>query len=190
MKRDDWILLSLTFLTGLALGMYLYVMVFKPIYQPENLSNVEAGASEWSLVSKRRVDNDQTGQVQPSFRLLSDGGYVYLPGGASDNSLAPIEGKISKSLVQKIRSYDNNLSAYEGTANTSSCLNMNHEYRFTLSNQVYLLDSCYSALGYDSPLAEALDAVWDEVEGKGGSKPFTTPSQWVQNLIRQALWGE
>jgi hypothetical protein len=69
MKRDEWMLLSLTFLTGLAIGMYVYIVAFKPTYAPENLSGVESEANEWSMVGKRRAEFHNSDYVYPSFRL-------------------------------------------------------------------------------------------------------------------------
>lgn len=188
MKRDDWMLLSLTFLTGVAIGMYVYVAVFKPTYAPENLGASEREAGEWSLVGKRRLDNDHGGAVQPSFRLLGDGSYVYLPGGSGDDdALEPREGRISRSLVREIRSYDNQLAAYGTDASSARCGadGFDYEYRVTVANTVYLLDTCYTALGQGTPLSELLASVWDQMEG--GRRSYDSVSDWLQDWINRNI---
>lgn len=192
MKRDDWMLLSLTFLTGLAIGMYVYIMFFKPTYAPENLSGEEATASEWSLVARRYSDQSDRG-VEPSFRLLGDRSYVYLPGGQSDEALTPREGKISARLMRELRQYDDELYGYSAPPLRPDCPSVrggyDFEYRFVVDNTSYLLDTCSTALGHDTGLALALEAVWAEVEGTSASsfRQYDSFSDWAEDWIRRNL---
>lgn len=192
MKRDDWMLLSLTFLTGLAIGMYVYIMFFKPTYVPENLNDSEATASEWSLVGKRYSDSPDRA-VEPSFRLLGDRSYVYLPGGESTDALTPREGKISSGLMRELRQYDDELYGYSAAPLQPDCPSArggyDFEYRFIVDNTSYPLDTCDTALGHDTALALTLEAVWAEVEGRGGSsfRQYGSFSEWAENWIRQNI---
>lgn len=188
MKRDDWMLLSLTFLTGLAIGMYVYLMAFKPIYVPDSLNNTEAEAGEWSLVAKRYADGSSR-YVEPSFRVLSDRSYVYLPGGDSDSALSPVEGKLSAGLMRDLREYDNDLIAYTYAPLQPDCPSAqggyDYEYRFTVNNTVYLLDTCETALGQSSELAVLLQEAWSELEGR--SRPSGNFSDWAENWLNERI---
>lgn len=185
-------LLSLTFLTGLAIGMYVYIMFFKPTYVPENLSDSEATASEWSLVARRYSDQTDRG-VEPSFRLLGDRSYVYLPGGQSNDALSPREGKISTGLMRELRQYDEELYGYGAPPNRPECPSArggyDFEYRFIVDNTSYSLDTCNTSLGHDSGLAMILEEVWEEVEGTRSSsfRQYGSFSDWAEDWIRQNL---
>lgn len=188
MKRDDWMLFSLTFLTGLAIGMYVYLMVFKPVYVPDSLNDTEAGANEWSLVAKRYGDGSSR-YVEPSFRVLADRNYVYLPGGESDSALTPIEGKLSAGLMRDLRKYDTELLDYTYESTQPDCPSRyggyDYEYRFTVDNTVYLLDTCETVLGQGSELAVLLQEVWSELEGV--SRPSGSFSGWAEKWINDRI---
>lgn len=189
MKRDDWMLFTLTFLTGLAIGMYVYLMAFKPIYVPDNLNDTEADAGEWSLVAKRYRDGSSR-YVEPSFRVLSDRSYVYLPGGDSESALSPVEGKLSSGSMRALRGYDDKLGPYTASPLQPDCPSarggFDYEYRFTVDNTVYLLDTCETALGQSSELATLLQEVWNELEG-GNSRPSGNFSEWAENWINSNI---
>ena len=191
MKRDDWMLLTLTFLTGLAIGMYVYIAAFKPTYTPETLSNTEAEAGEWSMISRKRSDDYDTGYIQPSFRLLADGSYTYLAGGQSNDALEPREGKVSGSRMRQLRNFDDSLENYIEPSNTGVCASSqggyDYEYRFTKNGTLLLLDTCNTTLGQNTSLAQVLEGVWAEVEGIGvGGRPRGF-SEWAEEWIRSNI---
>lgn len=187
MKRDDFMLLFLTFLTAVAIGMYVYIMFFKPTYVPDQINNSESVANEWSLISKRYSDGPSR-TVEPSFRLLGDRTYVYLPGGQSEDSLTPIEGKLSSSLMKKVRQFDSSLAGYTMSSETGQCRSdlggYDFEYRYIIDNTVYNLDTCDTSLGYTSSLSVTLEAVWDEIE-KGRQIEYGSFSEWAEDWIRK-----
>lgn len=191
MQRDDWILLSLTFLTGLAIGMYIYIAAFKPTYAPENLSDTEAEAGEWSIIGKQRGGDHDARYIHPSFRLLGDGSYVYLPGGMGEGALDPQKGSLSKRQLAAVSFSASELSAYSRPAEAASCVSdhggYDYEYRITLAGETYVLDTCSTALR-DSPKAEELEALWEEFGGTAGeSMEYGSFSEWAQDLIRQSI---
>lgn len=191
MKRDDWMLLSLTFLTGLAIGMYVYIVAFKPTYVPEDLNTTEVEASEWSVVGKKRMESDQSGYVYPSFRLLGDGSYVYLPGGNSTDSLEPIEGSVSSGLIRELKAESRLMPSYTADSTTSYCggdsEGYEYEYRVTIENRNYVLDTCYTALSHDSEYANLLAEVWMQIEGRGESRSYESFSEWAQSWLRSNI---
>ena len=181
-------LLSLTFLTGLAIGAYVYVMVFRPMYTSDTLSDTESEASEWSLVSRKRDSDSALGYVQPSFRLLGDGSYSYIPATSGDGLAEPKEGKISRSVMQELRGYDNILMKYSYSTPGSECAadsgGYDYEYRFTKSNISFSLDTCYTNLGYNTPLSLTLKKVWQEIEGGTTMSRPDGFSDWAEGWIR------
>lgn len=188
MKRDDWMLFTLTFLTGFAIGMYVYIAAFKPIYVPEKLSETEAGASDWSLVVKQRNVSQDPSYIQPSFRLLGDGQYVFLPGGQASDALLPREGKLSSSLMRDLRRFDGGLKTYSEPAVNQNCLSVNeYEYRFTVETNAYVLDSCRTKLQDDTVFLKILNEAWDEITGNGTSRQADTFSGWAQGWLRERI---
>lgn len=187
MKRDDWILLTLTFLTGVAIGMYIYIAVFKPMYAPETLSGTESEASEWSVVSRKRDGVSVAGYSEPTFRLLGDGSYTYLPSSTDETLMEPKEGKLSRSILRELRTYDDTLMDYSFTVSRQDCSSerggYDYEYRFTKNTLSYNLDTCYTSLGYDTPLSKLLEDVWDEIEGKDVNAGPGTFSDWAEGWI-------
>lgn len=188
MRRDEWMLLTLTFLTGLAIGMYVYIIFAKPTYAPENLSGTEDEASDWSIAGKRRHESDRNGYVYPSFRLLSDGTYVYIPGGNNNEITEPRAGKISRGLVKKLREHDDEVDYYSTPASVSQCLGddqgFDHEYRVTIDRVVYPLDTCRTALGYGTEYNELLNQVWGEIEGNSDDwRSYDSVADYLEEWI-------
>ncbi len=191
MKRDDWMLFALTFLTGAAIGMYVYIAAFKPIYAPEGLDNTEANAEEWNVVGKRRGGTGENSDIQPSFRVLSDGSYTYLPGGSGDNSLEPVEGSISRSIVRDLQVSESQLNTHTKRVTGLECASdsggYDYRYRFTINGETYLMDSCQTTLGYDSDLAKALEDVWNVLEGRDSSRSYNNFSDWAEAWIHRTF---
>ena len=191
MKRDDWMILSLTFLTGLAIGMYIYITVYKPTYEADDISSTETEAGEWSVVGKRIGGTDDYDYIQPSFRLLGNGEYTYLPGGTGEMSLEPIEGSLSSREMSGIRLNESELAAYEQGQRLAVCVadrgGYDYEYRITINRESYLLDTCLASFS-GSSLEESLSTVWQNVEGTGGDRrQYDSVSDWLQDFIRRNL---
>lgn len=191
MKRDDYMLLALTFLTGVAIGMYVYIAAFKPTYAPEKLSGDEIEAADWSLVARRYGGDLMPGYTDSTFRVLGDGTYTYIPGGTDGLLTEQKQGKLSGSLMKKLRSYDDSLLQYSMTASRNDCSSYydgyDYDYRFTKNNIVFDLDTCRTALGENTPLSLLLAEVWDEIEGRQTSASYDSFSDWAQGWIRRNI---
>ncbi|OGG41790.1 hypothetical protein A2837_01080 [Candidatus Kaiserbacteria bacterium RIFCSPHIGHO2_01_FULL_46_22] len=182
MKRDDWMLLTLTFLTGAAIGMYMYVAVWKPVYFPEDLGNEEAEASDWSIVGERR----QGGATEASFRLLSDGSYSYIAiDDLSGEPEARKEGSIKKTLVKELMVSEDEIASYEEETECLASDKVEYEYRFTIDNYTYLLDTCNTELGHDTELSLLLKKAWHQMEGSVDGT--ATPSEWLTNWLNERI---
>lgn len=196
MKRDDWMLFALTFLTGFAIGMYVYIAAFRPIYTPEDLSNTEEQAEDWSLVGKERGGDVENGYIHPSFRVLGNGKYSYIPGGEGDDSLEPVVGTLPASLMRELKVDADQLEAYSRPVSDHTCASdtggFDYEYRIISDGETYTLDTCDTALGDESDLALTLEEVWQTLEGGGSFEGFSgsDPSQWLQDWLRTNIRGE
>lgn len=188
MSRDDWMLFILTFLTGAAIGMYIYVAVWKPVYAPEELGDDETVASEWSVVGKRRGGNHDSDYIQPSFRLLGNGSYTYIEGGANTEPSTPKEGKLRGTKLSDLKVSVPTLKNYEGAVNNANCASLNggydYEYRFTVRGETYYLDTCETKLGTETPLASDLAALWLSFSGHN-QREYDSVSEWVEAWINR-----
>lgn len=190
MNRDDWMLLSLTFLTGLAIGMYVYIAVFKPVYAPENLNTSESEAGDWSIVGKRRGGEDDPRYVHPSFRLLANGEYIYLPGGLGGNSLEPRKGSVSRKDLSLASLSMSELTNYSREISATSCSSdragYDYEYRVTMEGETFVLDTCYSVFA-GSATADDFELLWNRFSGASRGRSYTSFADWIEDFIRQHL---
>lgn len=167
MTSRDTFLFALTFITGLATGVYLYTMSFRPTYVPdEGLVGNESSAQEFSVVGKEYGGFRMEGYVPASFRVTKDGSYTYIPGGIDDEALNEQTGTLPRTLrnnlVAEIEKA--NLEALAEPAEKEFCEQyvdgIDHTYRVVIEEEFYELDTCRTALPYDHTLTETLDAVW------------------------------
>lgn len=164
MDATDWFLIILTFFTGLLIGAFLYVSVFKPTYAPEDLNIVEDEAMEFS-VAGRSYGGIRTGFIHPSFRVLEDGSFIYVTGAAegveANTYEAVLPPALTNDLVGAVRRA--NLSLFEESAEKDCRIavdGVDYRYQVILAGETYLLDTCTTALPYESELNESLEAVW------------------------------
>ncbi|MEX2341252.1 MAG: hypothetical protein WD605_02950 [Candidatus Paceibacterota bacterium] len=187
MKRDDWILLSLTFLTGLIIGMFVYITAFKPTYEAESLSGTEAEAGEWSVVGKRIGGVNESNYIQPSFRLLGNGEYTYLPGGSGGESPEPRSGKISQREMSDLRFIETELAALEQSGRLAVCQSdrggYDYEYRISLNQNTFLLDTCLVSFN-GSSLETSLDSIWQSIEGTKEARRYNSVADWLQDFLQ------
>lgn len=173
MSGQDTFMFLLTFLTGIFLGAFIYVTSFKPTYAPDDIGSAESTAGDFSVIAKAYGGVHERGYISPSFRVLSEGSYMYIQGGVSDSALEPIEGKLPSSLLRQLKvvATEDTLVIYEEEVGKSNCRSfadgVDYEYRITLEEIEYSLDTCTSNVPYDSALAIALDDVWTFISGTG-----------------------
>jgi hypothetical protein len=167
MKTQDKFVFILTFLTGLAAGMYIYVISFKPTYAPETIDPNEELAQDFSVIGKQYGGDLQSDYVAPSFRITGNGNFDYRPGGNSESALEPVSGQLPNSLVSEIKDLatKGELEFLVQPRAESDCRShvdgFDYQYRVILEGIEYHLDSCNTLLGYNSELAVALEDVWD-----------------------------
>jgi hypothetical protein len=170
--------------------MYVYIAAYKPTYEPDTLAGTEAEASEWSVVGKRVGGADDNDYIQPSFRLLGNGEYTYLPGGTGETSLEPQNGSLSSRDMAALRFSEAELAAYERSGRMSVCAadrgGYDYEYRITFDRESYLLDTCTVNFN-GSSLEESLTAIWQNIEGEGPTRRYNSVSDWIEDFIRRNL---
>ncbi len=181
MKRDDWMLFILTFLTGAVLGMYVYFAVWKPVYAPDDLNSAEVGASDWSLVGERRYGDS----IDASFRLLADGSYVFIVLDENGEPESRKQGNLSKSLITDLQVSASELASYEEEQECEDVGRAEYRYRFTVEEDIYSLDTCKTVLGQDSELATTLNKVWQKVGGEAEDNrtPAAMFTDWLNGRI-------
>lgn len=197
MTTQDKFIFILTFITGLAAGMYVYVISFKPTYAPETINNVEELAEDFSVIGKQYAGDRQNDYVAPSFRITADGSFSYRPGGSTTDGLEIIEGKLPRTLINDLRSlatFDelDRLSENNPAGDCQSFVDgIDYQYRIILESEEFQLDSCDTRLGYDSDLALALEDVWNYLDDPsveaGGSLFGNSFYDTSVNFIRDNL---
>lgn len=166
MDITDWFSFGLAFVTGIFIGMFMFVTVFKPAYIPDDLDRTEDKAYEFSVVGKAYgglVPNDY---IHPSFRLLGNGEYTLLPGGTDADALEPVSGFIPNDLQRLLDSEIRAESLLDKSVPVEkTCRSFSdgtdYKYQITVEGTVYQLDTCKTALSYGANLAVLLDEVWD-----------------------------
>jgi hypothetical protein len=196
MERSDWMLLGMTFLTGVFIGVALYVLSFKPTYTPETLNESESVAQSFSIIGEQYGGFQEAGYRAPSFRLLADGSYTYAPGG-TDASI-PVTGVLPNSLFVEIEAVSNVAELQENSLSIEpdSCRSFSDgiEYRYQVvrDGEVFVLDSCTTTLGYDSELALVLEDVWWYLNDPASfaTEPPRSVSDRLGDWLYQRLHGD
>lgn len=189
MERQDWYFFILTFITGVFIGAFVYLTSFVPTYLSNGFGGEEADASEFSVIGKSYGGFTTPDYIHPAFRLLGNGEYSYIPGGTGENSLEPIEGKLPASLMQDVKrsATELKLNSYERNAENTSCRyyadGVDYEYRIVLDKMSYELDTCTTALGYNTDLSQALDEVWEYLADPGNG---SIGSRWRGSDFNEA----
>lgn len=196
MKLDDWMLFTLTFLTGVVIGAYVYITTFKPTYAPEGLSDSEDEAAGFSVVGKTYGGLEPSGYIRPSFRVLGNGSYLYTVGGEGENALEPQKGEIPRDLKRALLSIVTKNALEKGSepVTKNNCRSLqggvDYEYRIVKDGIAYTLDTCHTALAYDDELTLVLEDIWNYLSGEGhGARSVTgdTPYEILENFLRERL---
>ena len=148
MTLQEWITFILVFVTGAFIGMMIYVTSFKPIYESEGIGGSETLAEDFSVIGKAYGGNEGPEYIRPSFRMLGNGEYTYLPGGESDNALDPLSGSLPSRLVRQVQSAasESSLNRYADSASKSDCVSyeggFDYEYRIIVEGESFTVDTC------------------------------------------------
>ena len=157
MKIGDWLVVLLTFFTGVAAGSFVYLSGFKEI----DIDPVKP-----SVISAFEIIVTQTGGCLrgdgcSSYRILSDGNYVLIAGSGETTGGLLAEDQLNslkKTLAetdleqQSLKVEPDFCEAWVDGIDTS--------YQITRDKITYELDTCGTAVDVDSDLIELLDWLW------------------------------
>lgn len=169
-SKQEIVFLVVTFIVGICAGSYLYVIGFAP--QFEDMTGQTEEVYEDFVIEGTQYGQTETVASLPSFQILADGAYRYLPAGAMENDIDAIEGNLPRSLLKELRSVAtvDALSRMAETVETISCVSdaggIDYNYNITINSENYEIDTCTTKLSIDSDVAETLDKVWKYFETK------------------------
>jgi len=183
MPRQQLITIILVFLTGMFAGAYLYVSGFVPMY-------IETGVGDGDAARVFTLNAEQFGGCGmsgacPSFQLLADRSYRYLP---STDSATVFTGTLNKKLFDELgvlllaadfvvlnQAGGTCRAAYDGI-----------DYRYTIlhDGETYELTTCNTRFG-DTALDRQLQAVWRAIEEASVSeREYRGPAEVLVDRFR------
>ena len=163
-QKKDIGLIFMTFLIGIAAGWYLYISAFAPQFN-EYLGESEAVYEDLVVVGEQ-YGGMRLGTA-PSFQLLKDGSFSYLPFSETGESAKPIQGTLPRTLLNEIKMEltARNLADLSAIVTDPACASaydgIDYVYEITLQSEVYTLDTCSTAFTNTSDTGIALDKLWN-----------------------------
>ncbi|PIW97004.1 hypothetical protein COZ82_01940 [Candidatus Kaiserbacteria bacterium CG_4_8_14_3_um_filter_38_9] len=163
MKKQDVLTLLITFIVGIIIGVYLFFAGFAPQFLAHN-GATDTTYSDFSF-SGKVYGGCSRNDACPSFQVLKDGSFSYLPIGAS-SGISAINGNLSKSLMQEFQTKFTNANlemasrSIEATTCDSYLDGMDYHYQVTLKTVVYNLDTCGTDFLVTSDMGATLEKLW------------------------------
>ncbi len=158
----------MTFVVGIISGFYLYVTAFAPQFD-EFMGQTEEVYEDFVLQGNQ-YGGDRMGGTAPSFQVLENGSYRYLPyteeGGVADVQ----EGVLPRALFNEVKQTltPAGLEISSQIVTRGDCMSYvdgrDYTYAVTLDGVEYTLDTCTTALTSGSMIDTALDKLWNYFE--------------------------
>lgn len=162
MQKQELLSILITFVVGFFAGGYLYVNHFLPMVQPEGVgTREEQGAFEITSQAYGSCGSDC-----PAFRVASDGSFRYQYSEAVGAEPTLESGRLPRSLRRELaREITTQAIAIQttevGSANCASNTNgIDIRYDIMIGGATYRLDSCRTAVDFDSDAWQTLNDVW------------------------------
>ena len=162
---QDILIMIVTFIVAICAGFYLYLSAFAP--QFEEFSGQTEAVYEDFVVEGSQYGGDRMGGNAPTFQILENGEYRYLPYSSEGMTVEAKEGTLPRSLMQEIKSVltDETVSAAATTVTRGDCMSyvdgLDYNYSITLNGENYTLDTCTTNLTVDGTLSRTLDKLWN-----------------------------
>ncbi len=163
MQKQELLSIFITFIVGFFAGGYLYLNVFTQMIQPDSDIETIEELEEFSITSQAyggcRSDC-------PAFRVEADGSYryQYVPSVGEQPLLRSgtlplgLQRQLDRALEQK------ELRTQAQSVTPANCNSMKDgidiEYRVEITGELFVLDSCRTAIDSQSDSWEALSAIW------------------------------
>jgi len=164
MKIGDWLIILLTFITGVASGSFVYI---------NGLRDYDIDPIEPSLISDFEIIVTKYGGCArgfgcSSYRILSDGSYVVVSGRGATTG-GDITTDQLKSLKQTL--FEADLESQAVIIEPDFCESwvdgIDTTYSITRDETTFELDTCGTTVDVDSDLLELLDWLWVQFRDEG-----------------------
>lgn len=168
--RDE-VSIAMTFIIGLAGGFYFFLTGYAPYVEQvrETVFTEELSSSESLLITARQYGGCEAAAQCASFQLEYNGAYSYLPSSVL-SGVRPEQGVIPRGILNDIRSVTLPtrlaLASQDRTrtANCSSAVGgVDFRYEIVRNGELFILDTCTTALRESPEISNALGAVWEYV---------------------------
>jgi hypothetical protein len=167
-SRKDYLVMIMTFVVGIISGFYLYVTAFAPQFD-EYVGQTEAMYEDFVLEGSQ-YGGDRMGGTAPSFQVLENGSYRYLPYTAEGEVAEAREGVLPRALFSEVKQTltADALEISSQIVTRGDCFSYvdgrDFNYSVTLDGVEYTLDTCTTALSTGSIMNTALDKLWNYFE--------------------------
>lgn len=165
-KKQDIILMGTTFLVGVFVGGYMYVIGFAPQFQ--EFTGQTEDIYEGFVVEGEQYGGFRAG-TPPSFQVLQDGSFRYIGYTPSGQMAEPKEGTVPRAIWSEVKNTldeDALIDSSEDVA-SESCISyvdgIDYNYKVTLQSQIFELDTCTTALN-NTKVKTSLDKLWNYFE--------------------------
>jgi hypothetical protein len=164
----DYLVMILTFAVGILSGFYLYVTAFAPQFD-EYVGQTEEVYKDFVLEGSQ-YGGDRMGGTAPSFQVLENGSYRYLPYVAEGEVVEAQEGVLPRALFNEVKQTltADALEISSQIVTRGDCFSYvdgrDFNYNVTLDAVEYTLDTCTTALSTGSIMNTTLDKLWNYFE--------------------------
>ncbi len=163
MKKQDILSIAITFVIGMLAGGYLYLVGFAP--QFDKLTGQTASDYNDLVVEGNMYGGFRSG-TPPSFQIMKDGSFRYLPLATGDEAVVAKEGVVPGDLWTAVKADLTSSELYlrSQTVTPATCASyvdgIDYRYDITLNNVIYMLDTCGTDFTSDSAVALSLEKLW------------------------------
>lgn len=164
-KKQDIVIMIGTFFVGIFAGGYFYTTAFAPQFDELTGQTEEVYAD--FVIEGSQYGGDRAGGTAPSFQLLENGSFRYLPYVVEGDTVEAKEGVVPRSLLSEVKQIltKEALETAAGPVVRGDCFSYvdgrDFVYKVTLDRINYTLDTCTTALTEDSLVNTALDKLWN-----------------------------
>ena len=164
-RTQDLVVMFMTFIVGACAGFYLYVTAFAPKFD-EFMGQTDEVYEDF-VVEGAQYGGDRMGGTAPSFQLLENGTFRYLPYSPAGESMEAKEGVLPRELMAEVKQTltAEALSIASQTVTRGECLSYvdgrDFAYTVTLDGENYTLDTCTTDLQTSSIMGATLDKIWN-----------------------------
>ncbi|MAZ30425.1 hypothetical protein CL655_04070 [bacterium] len=185
MSKRDWFLFISTFIVAVLCGMWLYFTTFVPTYvaNPTVQEIAEQVAPEWT-VSVRVYGGCAMAGVCPAYELTSRGAYRYQPEPDAALETGSLPPQLTTEYNELVTSEA--LAAQTALVTGKSCRSfadgLDYTVLLTTSAESYELDTCRTALSYESGTVALVRETLSYLDNPGTYQPPATQSTGRRGL--------